>query len=404
MKLYAKAWLALALAALPAVSAVGAAPERAEATATVRIVFDGEPLETDAQPFIRDGSTLLPFRALFERLGLTVEWNAASRTITGAGKGVSIALQVGSTLASVNGELKTLSAAPDIVDGRAFVPLRFVGESARATVEWSADTRTVTVKSGATAADEEAAAIAAYEAYVAESNREDVAAVEALLHPDSRLRAFLRPALADSFARRDVGTTIESIEATALEADAAELRVAERHERRGGAFFLDRESVVKATLRKGKDGGWRLYDVAELDVRWLRPFGEPTEGFVAGAADAAAAENTIASYMEALNQENLSEALGWIHADAPQRPSTEASLRHMFSSYDLVHALETVRVLDVSGDEMTVYTVQSMRKTAGPKLADARTETIHTLRRQGDAGWRIYSTIRGGTETLSIPQ
>jgi hypothetical protein len=45
-----------------------------------------------------------------------------------------------------------------------------------------------------------------------------------------------------------------------------------------------------------------------------------------------------------------------------------------------------------------------MRKTDGPKLADVRSESIHTLRRLANGQWRLFSTLQGGTEALSIPQ
>ncbi|HZG56931.1 nuclear transport factor 2 family protein, partial [Paenibacillus sp.] len=146
-----------------------------------------------------------------------------------------------------------------------------------------------------------------------------------------------------------------------------------------------------------------IYDVATLSQEWIGAFGAET-GADAAPEDETAARNTIASYMEALNQEDLAGALRLVHPDSPMRSAAEKTLRWMFETYALTHELESVRVLEASGDEMFVHTVQAMRKTDGPKLADVRSESIHTLRRLANGQWRLYATIQGETEALSIPQ
>lgn len=402
----ARGWMKLALFAgailLPA-SAVNGEAKGAERP--IQITIDGELLEADALPFIEGGTTFVPFRALFERLGLQVDWNASSRTVTGRG-GVTIALQAGNPQATVDGELRQLAAAPVIKDGRTFVPLRFVGESAGATVEWNGMMRSITIVTGTPFGKEaeEVAVKAAYEAYVAAGNREDAAAIERLLHEQSPLRATVKFALADAFQLRDVETEIESLDIAELHADTASLLVQESNVKIKGAYYIDNRVEMKVSMRRSADGTWKLYDTATLSQEWLKPFGAANPDFTADDGDRMIAENTIASYMEALNGEQLQTALRFIHEDSPMRKSSEETLRWMFETYNLSHELETLRVLDRAGDEMYVYTVQAMRKKAGPKLADVRTETIHTLRKSAGGQWKLYSTITGKTETLSIPQ
>ncbi len=48
----------------------------------LRLVVNGEDITAEAQPIIIDGRTLVPARALAEKLGASVEWDGASQTVT----------------------------------------------------------------------------------------------------------------------------------------------------------------------------------------------------------------------------------------------------------------------------------------------------------------------------------
>jgi len=54
-------------------------------------------------------------------------------------------LTIGSTYPTVNGQVVAIDQPGVIVDGRTLVPLRFVGESLGVTVNWDGPTRTVTI-------------------------------------------------------------------------------------------------------------------------------------------------------------------------------------------------------------------------------------------------------------------
>ena len=47
----------------------------------IKIVVDGKELKTDKEPFIYEGTTYLPVRAVGEAVGKNVTWDAASKTI-----------------------------------------------------------------------------------------------------------------------------------------------------------------------------------------------------------------------------------------------------------------------------------------------------------------------------------
>jgi hypothetical protein len=99
----------------------------------------------DAAPFIKDGRTLIPIRALIETLGGSVEWNASTRTATVMLGSRTVALTIGSTTALVGGKPITLDVAPMIVKGRTFLPLRAVAENVGLDLAWEPISRTISL-------------------------------------------------------------------------------------------------------------------------------------------------------------------------------------------------------------------------------------------------------------------
>ena len=111
----------------------------------ISINIDNKPLQTDVPPIIREGRTLVPLRAIFEALGMEVEYIAQTRTIIGS-KGESIVqLTVDSTQATVNGKAATLDVPAMVIDGRTLVPVRFIAESTGQGVAWDGATQRVSI-------------------------------------------------------------------------------------------------------------------------------------------------------------------------------------------------------------------------------------------------------------------
>jgi hypothetical protein len=99
----------------------------------------------DAAPFIKEGRTLLPIRALIEALGGSVQWNPSTRTATILLGSRTVALTIGSTTALVNGSPITLDVAPEIRNGRTFLPLRAVAENLGLDLAWEPISQTISL-------------------------------------------------------------------------------------------------------------------------------------------------------------------------------------------------------------------------------------------------------------------
>ncbi|MGF7031136.1 hypothetical protein J2T17_002042 [Paenibacillus mucilaginosus] len=120
--------------------------ESGAAVSDITIFLDDMELDFDQAPVILDGSTLVPFRSLFERLGLTVAWDEATRTVTGTKDRFKLTLQIDNPQATVNGKAVELAVAPKLLEGSTYVPLRFVGEATGRDVEWLDRIRTVRIQ------------------------------------------------------------------------------------------------------------------------------------------------------------------------------------------------------------------------------------------------------------------
>lgn len=108
----------------------------------------------DATPYIDKGNTMVPVRGVFERLGATLEWDGQTKTVTANRFDVTIKMIQDSKTAYVNGVETKLNIAPTNINGRIYIPLRFVSEDLGAQVEWDGEQYAVSIESDIISAPE----------------------------------------------------------------------------------------------------------------------------------------------------------------------------------------------------------------------------------------------------------
>ncbi len=112
----------------------------------ITVKIDGAVLDfPDARPFIEDGRTLVPIRAIAEALGSEVAWDPDTRIAEFQKGSDIILLQIGSRSVTINDKRHTIDVPAKISEERTYVPLRFVSEALGANVEWVGETRTVLI-------------------------------------------------------------------------------------------------------------------------------------------------------------------------------------------------------------------------------------------------------------------
>lgn len=109
----------------------------------INVMLNGEWLAFEQPPVILNGSTLVPMRAIFEKLEAEVKWHAQTKTITATKQNINISLTLDKKSAVINGKTISLDTPPKLIGGHTMVPLRFVSESLGAEVKWDGNSQTV---------------------------------------------------------------------------------------------------------------------------------------------------------------------------------------------------------------------------------------------------------------------
>ena len=106
---------------------------------------DGHAIRVDAAPEIVDGRTFVPIRFIAETFGSTVKWLPLTRSITITLGRAIVILQIGNAIAVLNGNIVAVDAAPYIKKSRSMVPLRVISESFGSGVVWNAAKHVITI-------------------------------------------------------------------------------------------------------------------------------------------------------------------------------------------------------------------------------------------------------------------
>ncbi len=106
---------------------------------------NGEAFTLDVPAMLIDGRTMVPFRAICEALGATVDWDDPTQTVMVVKEETTLELQIGNPMIKKNGKNKELDVPAQLVEERTLVPVRAVAEGLGAIVEWDDPTQTVTI-------------------------------------------------------------------------------------------------------------------------------------------------------------------------------------------------------------------------------------------------------------------
>ncbi len=113
----------------------------------ITVTVDGEAVVFDAQPEMVNERTMVPMRAIFEKLGAEVSWDQPTQTVTAVTADKTVVATVGEMSMFVNGEEKVMDVAPYIKEERTYVPARFVSEALDCKVDWDQENYTVIINS-----------------------------------------------------------------------------------------------------------------------------------------------------------------------------------------------------------------------------------------------------------------
>lgn len=147
MKLKKKLYIGLLAGTVMATSI----PTFAEETLTlyqpkITIQIDGQTIETDVAPEIKESKTYVPISFIAKELGASTKWESPKTTIEK--DGVTLEFEIDKCGVIRNGVKYPNTTATYIKDGRTMVPLRVVSEFLGCRVEYEAKKKIVSITKG----------------------------------------------------------------------------------------------------------------------------------------------------------------------------------------------------------------------------------------------------------------
>lgn len=125
------------------------------ASDNISVVVDGEKVVFNGQqPIVKNGRTLVPFRPIFETIGMSVSFDANSQAITAKDSKCTVVMKLNDknfnvtyTEQDINGGYLsvnyTFDVPPQVIKGTTYVPIGFLFDSIDYSVNYDSSTKTV---------------------------------------------------------------------------------------------------------------------------------------------------------------------------------------------------------------------------------------------------------------------
>lgn len=123
-----------------------AALPKADTPDEITVYIDGEKVDFDVKPILyNDSRTMVPLRAIFEKLGAAVTWDDETQTAMAVKGNTFICCQINNTLMPTSNGNVTLDVPAMLINDRTLVPLRAISESFKYKVDWIDETQQVII-------------------------------------------------------------------------------------------------------------------------------------------------------------------------------------------------------------------------------------------------------------------
>jgi hypothetical protein len=115
----------------------------AHAASDLTIYVDQQAVQFQADPYIANGLTMVPWRELMNELGANLSWDEKTSGCTAVLPGATLTVVSGSPTARLNGRELLLPAAPVINNGSLYVPLRAICQACHIKIDWDSTTGSI---------------------------------------------------------------------------------------------------------------------------------------------------------------------------------------------------------------------------------------------------------------------
>ncbi|MDK8181483.1 copper amine oxidase N-terminal domain-containing protein [Paenibacillus sp. UMB4589-SE434] len=372
---------------------------------TISVLIDNKQIHLNTAPITSNGSILVPFRPIFEQLGLHVQWDGKSQTVTGTRDKLVIKLQIGSKQARINGTAVALTSAPQSIHNSTYIPIRFIGEATGNTVKWDKHNQQVLISTSSTTPkeqqSEEQQVMSLFTQYIQFANEKNYERLMGLMDTKGSLYQ-LGSSIQAQMNKFDLATTLKEIHILDLRGNSALVHTVELTHSVKGAFKPDSRSDNLYTVNK-VDGAWKISerDVSDLvyivldDVLLSRVSLPDNEE-----------KNVMDSLQQVVkyeNEENIEGLLGRMKLSTNELLQSKQAYVKRFNTFDLAVSLEQAKVIHYSGNEVAVHMVQTFKKIKGPDFENVETSSVVVLEQGADGQWMIVRTYPLRTTPLATP-
>jgi alpha-amylase len=123
---------------LPSTLITGTIPKDVIQIVGKKVTVNGKPLPGTVEPQTIDGRLYVPFKSMFTPFGVSATWNNQTKVLSANKQNFSLIMTANAKTAKRNGATVKLDAPLRIINGTTYVPLRFVGDSLDATIQYRA--------------------------------------------------------------------------------------------------------------------------------------------------------------------------------------------------------------------------------------------------------------------------
>ena len=357
------------------------ANEKAQPQST-KVFVDGEAVSFTVDPMNDNGTTLVQFKPVFEKLGMKVAWNKDTQTVTGTTYNLEIQLTLSSKTVLVNGEKKQLTVAPKLVKNVTMIPLRFVGEASGRDVSWDGRTKTVYI---ASTKDQILHVINQNLIY---AQNEDLDGYMSTLDPSTPGIEQVKTQLGLVNAAYEIKYDFENIEIISVEQEKAGVKLTQISTKVSGPEFGNSKIDLIMNLNKIK-GEWKLTTSKILKMDYLKQDLLKESKITLSDAD----QKLILAVLEknelSGEKEDLDGLKSTYDATYPDLDMKMAQLKQIFAAYDFKSTVSDLKFIENTVDEVKVYGVSTLVKIKGPDFMDYKLESIDTLKKNKDGEWKI---------------
>lgn len=111
----------------------------------IELLVDGDKLNLDVPPEVKNQRTMVPVRAVGEAIGADVEWVQDTQQVVMTRAGSTVTMTLDSTTADIDGKTVEMDVAPYATNGRTLLPARYAAEFFGQKVEWDGNDRRVLI-------------------------------------------------------------------------------------------------------------------------------------------------------------------------------------------------------------------------------------------------------------------